>query len=384
MQPIESVYVHVPFCRHRCGYCNFALVADRDYLIDRYLNALSIELEQASPEPTALRTLYFGGGTPSHLSNRHLEQIVRMLSRYFSISNETEFTLEANPQDLLQDRADGLNKLGINRVSLGVQSFDDQKLKRLDRDHTADDIRYAIDECHRFANSISIDLIFDAPDESIEDWERELSRVPDLGIHHVSTYELTYEKGTRFWSQLSKGGMEQGSEDKRLEMYKLAIESLGRVGLEQYEISSFALNGHRSMHNQVYWSGKPYWAFGPGASGYVSAKRYQNAASVNRYIQLLESGERPWSDLEALPDEQRCRELFAIGLRQLDGINPIEFERITGRGLASVCPTTVQHLHEIGMLTFERNRIRLSEAGKFVYDSIATEILNGLRETERS
>lgn len=388
-----AAYVHIPFCRHRCGYCNFALVADRDYLIDRYLSALALELARVAERPR-LQSLYLGGGTPSHLSDTQLSRLFGILRERMDWSGETEVTLEANPIDLQRDRSPLFRELGINRVSLGVQSFQPDKLKILERDHSAKQIAKAFENCRAFARSISIDLIFATPDETAEQWQADLEMALALDIDHISTYELTYEKGTRFWSLRSKGLQAEADEDLRCRMYEMAIRALSARGFEHYEISSLARPGHRSRHNQVYWSGAPYWGFGSSASGFLNGVRYTNAESTLRYIKLLESGERPVAHAHALPPIDLARELLAIGLRRLDGVNEREFEQTSGFTFAASAGPTLERLQNLGLIRGYRDDssaddnagpavIKLTERGILLYDSVAVEIIAATTPADR-
>ncbi len=388
-----AAYVHIPFCRHRCGYCNFALVANRDYLIDRYLAALALELSRVIGRPH-LHSLYLGGGTPSHLSDAQLAQLFTILRERLDWNAETEVTLEANPIDLQRDRSALFRELGINRVSLGVQSFQPAKLKILERDHSASQIARAVENCRKFARSISIDLIFATPSETAEQWHVDLELAQVLDIDHVSTYELTYEKGTRFWSRRSKGLQAEADEDLRCRMYDMAICSLTARGFEHYEISSFARPHHRPRHNQVYWSGAPYWGFGSSASGFLNGVRYTNAESTLRYIKLLESGERPVAHAHALPPIDLARELLAIGLRRLDGVGEREFQQVSGFTFAATAGPTLERLQNLKLIRGFHDGatagddtspavVKLTERGILLYDSVAVEIIAAATAADR-
>ncbi len=238
----RSLYVHVPFCRHRCGYCNFTLVAGREDLIDRFLNAIEREMHWLQGKHE-VSTVFLGGGTPSHLNRNQLLRLSQVIRSRFEFSDECEFSVECNPNDLDDTRADAFSEMGVNRISLGAQSFDWEKLQILERSHTADDIRAAVALARKFARSVSLDLIFAAPGETHEGWVADLEQAVALSPDHISTYELTYEKGTSFWARRLKGQLEQADEERRADMYLAAIELLDRSGLQHYEISSFAAGG---------------------------------------------------------------------------------------------------------------------------------------------
>lgn len=262
MKAPRSVYVHVPFCRHHCGYCNFTLVADRDYLIDDYLQALEIEISQVEGRPL-VDTIYLGGGTPSRLPARALSFLLKMLDQRFQLAADGEFTIEVNPEDLPGDIDEVIADSPINRISLGIQSFHAEKLRSLDRPHDVNEIERAMDSAHRIVDRISLDLIFAAPHDSSEIWSQDLQRASASPATHISTYELTYEKGTRFWNQMNRQELTAKDDETCAQYYEDTIEQLTAAGFEHYEISSFAKAGHRSRHNLVYWSGIPIWPSDP-------------------------------------------------------------------------------------------------------------------------
>lgn len=370
----RSVYVHIPFCRHRCGYCNFSLVAGRDYLIERFLSALEIEigwLDQTYP----IDTLFLGGGTPSHLSPAQLHRLSHILDSRFILQRSSEVTAECNPNDLDERQMAALAKLGVNRISLGVQSFDPVKLKTLDREHTIAEIGTAIEVARKHGATISLDLIFAAPDEQLATWQSDLKTAIKLNPDHVSTYELTYEKGTRFWNGLLRGDLHQSDEDLRADMYSMAIRLLNQAGLKQYEVSSFAQTGNRCMHNFRYWTGDSYFAFGPGASRFVDGIRETNHQSTMRYLKLVEQGEPPVADREHLVGAAAARERLAIGLRTIDGVCGTEFEQRSGMSVSSVLGVLEERWIQEDLLICRDDHWRLTNRGILLCDRIAAEIL---------
>lgn len=369
----RSAYIHIPFCRHRCGYCNFSLVANRDYLIDRFLNALQNEIESL-PDRINLDTLFLGGGTPSHLSPGQLKRLKQMIGNRFDLVPDAEVTAECNPNDLDPARCHALADFGVNRISLGVQSMDTNKLIRLDRDHSAEDVAKAIDLSRGFARSISIDLIFAAPTETIDQWKQDLMSAIDIGPDHVSTYELTFEKGTQFWNQLRRGSLSQAEEELRAEMYEWVMHFLPQRGYGQYEISSFAKSGHVCRHNQVYWNGRPYLAFGPGASSFIDGVRQTNHSSTMRYLKLVEEGKSPLALTEKLPPQEAARELLAIGLRMVVGVNQQQFQHRTGFFVSDLLGSRFEDWQDNRILENWDGNIRLTPRGRLVYDQVAIEI----------
>ena len=378
----RSVYIHVPFCRHRCGYCNFALVAGRDYLINRFLSALETEIGWLD-RTYEIETLFLGGGTPSHLSPSQLNRLSEIIKSRFLLSGSAEVTAECNPNDLDEARMKALSQLGVNRISLGVQSLDANKLKSLERDHTIDDVRSAVSIAKTFGADVSIDLIFAAPSETLAEWNFDLDNAMELQPNHFSTYELTYEKGTQFWNRLGRGEVSVSGEELRADMYSLAIEKLRSAGFIQYEVSSFAQAEKQCRHNRAYWIGDPFFAFGPGAARFVDGIRETNHQSTTRYLKLIESGESPVSDREYLDQMDAAKERLAIGLRMLEGVSDADFLRRTGVQVVEVLGDLQHKLVENGLLISPdvpkesgiQRRWKLTGKGILVCDWIAGEIV---------
>lgn len=370
----RSLYIHVPFCRHRCGYCNFTLVAGRDHLIERFLNTLEREIGWLERE-YEIETLFLGGGTPSHLSPQQLGRLGSIIRTRFVIASGAEVTAECNPNDLDNERMQALAGLGVNRISLGVQSLNPAKLRRLERDHSLDDITRAFETARDFNARVSMDMIFAAPEETLSQWQVDLESAISLSPDHVSTYELTYEKGTRFWNSLSRGELNESGEDLRSDMYAFAIERLGQVGLEQYEVSSFAQPDRQCRHNLCYWIGDPFFAFGPGAARFVDGIRETNHQSTMQYMRLVEADLSPVSDRENLPAEAAAKERLAIGLRMVAGLNGVDFEQRTGFSIPQVFGHLDDQLIDNGLLVRSRGNWRLSRRGMMLCDWIAGEIV---------
>ncbi len=372
--PPVSLYVHVPFCRHRCGYCNFALVANRPYLVQRYLRAIESELSQL-PDMAPLRTLYFGGGTPSHLDETDFGQLMSAVTKHIPLGPVVEISLEANPQDVTPERVALWRSLGVTRVSLGVQSFESAKLKILERDHDRHQIELAVKLLKQASLTISLDLIFGTPGETIDNWMGELEKANALPIHHLSTYELTYEKGTVFWNRMQRGELQRLDEDLRGDLYAATIDFLRQNDWQQYEISSFSRDGNRCRHNVNYWNGNSWLAVGPSAASYFQGQRWTNHASPVRYLQLIEANQSAIAFHEQLPPNAAARELLAVGLRQIDGINIREYCYFAGMSPQSAAGNAIDRLIDLGMLEVGPEIIKLTRSGLMVYDSIAAELL---------
>ena len=372
--PPRAAYVHVPFCRHRCGYCNFTLVADRDDLIAAYIRALGTELSGLR-WPRQVDTLFLGGGTPTHLSTRQLEMLIGEVLRWLPLSPGAEFSVEANPADLDQAKVELLAALGVTRLSLGAQSFAPRKLALLERDHQADTIVLSAQSARRHFRSVSLDLIFGTPGETLDEWRRDLERVLTLSPNHVSTYGLTFEKGTSFWSRRRRGELRQIDEELERDMYVAAIDELTAAGFEHYEVSNFAQPGHRCRHNEVYWTGREYFAFGAGAARFVDGCREVNHRSTSAYLTRIRDGKSPVAEREMLSAEQHARECLVFGLRRLEGVDRGEFFAETGQTVDSLVGEPLRRFVELGLLEQENGRVRLTRKGLMISDSLWPEML---------
>nr|NIP86926.1 radical SAM family heme chaperone HemW [Planctomycetales bacterium] len=372
--PPRSAYIHVPFCAHRCGYCNFTLVAGRDDLVPAYLRALETELQQLG-RPRPVDTLYFGGGTPTQLDVNSLAQLLHIVLPWFPLGRDAEFTVEANPADLTAEQMGVLTAAGATRISLGGQSFDDAKLSTLQRDHTAGDIQTAVQRVREHGQQVALDLIFAVPGETREVWHRDLDRAVEAGVDHLSTYGLTYEKGTEFWTRRHQGQLQPVGDEDELAMYESAIDQLTAAGFQHYEVSNFARPGRRSRHNEAYWTGGGYYAAGPGAVERVGYLRQSNHRSTTTYIRRLACGESPVAEVERLSVEDLARERLIFGLRRLEGIDEIEFQRETGFELDALAGPAIRRYVDQGLLSRQAGRLRLTRRGLVVSDTIWPDLL---------
>jgi oxygen-independent coproporphyrinogen-3 oxidase len=368
----RSAYIHVPFCVHRCGYCDFTLVAGRDDLIDAYLEALAIELARLE-RPREVDTLFFGGGTPTHLPASQLARLLALTRRWFPPAPGAEICVEANPAGLDDAKVAVLADAGVNRVSLGVQSFDTQMLELLERDHRGADVSAVIARLRPAIPNIGLDLIFGVPGQTVELWQLTLAAALALEPTHVSTYGLTFEKGTAFQSRLDKGLLNKCDEELERTMYAVAMDELPRAGLEQYELSNFARPGFRCRHNEVYWAGRPFFGFGPGAARYAGGRRELNHRSVTTWINRVLAGHSPIADAEELSPEGRARELVMLNLRRCSGLSLAEFHEQTGFDFRELAGDTLpRHLRQ-GLLEEHDGYVRLTREGRFLADTVFSE-----------
>jgi oxygen-independent coproporphyrinogen-3 oxidase len=376
MSPADprSAYIHVPFCLHRCGYCDFAVIAGRDDLIEPFLAALAKELSWLG-SPRAVETLYVGGGTPSHLPVAELARLCELLVTWHPLLLDCEWTVEANPETLTADRLAVLAEQGVTRISLGVQSFQDAKLTALDRRHDRAAALAAVERVHAAGLQASVDLIFAAPGETIADWRRDLADAVSLESGHISTYGLTFESGTAFTVARTRGKLHELDEELQRTMYAEAIDSLSAAGFTHYEVSNFRRPGCHSRHNEVYWAGKEYYAAGPGAARYVGGVRETNIRSTLGYLARVEAGESPVADREELPPEARARERLVLGLRRLRGVDKLAFSAASGYEVDALAGPAIQKFAAAGLLDDSPANVRLTREGLFVSDGIWPELL---------
>src|SRR5262245_47331943 len=370
----RAAYVHVPFCAHHCGYCDFAIATGQDHLIELYLDALAAELAALGP-PQPVRTLFLGGGTPTYLGRAQLDRLLADVTRWLPPEPGHEFSVEANPGTFDADKVAVLADRGVTRVSLGAQSFHPHLLGVLERDHRPADVPRAVEMVRRRIANVSLDLIFGVPGQTLAEWRADVEQALALGPDHVSTYGLTYEKGTPLWKQRERGQVAALGEEQELAMYSTAIDVLESAGLEQYEISSFARPGRRCRHNQVYWANEAYFGFGMGAARYVEGRRETNTRDLKTYLSKALSGEPAAFQGEKLEGEERAFETLALNLRRREGVERERFREQTGFDLDALAGTAIKRQVE-GELLFDDGRsVSLTRRGKYVADAVIETLL---------
>lgn len=369
----SAAYIHVPFCRHRCGYCNFSVVADRADLIDQFL--LAIDQELAALSRPRVRTVFVGGGTPTHLDTRQLQRLLGLIRSRLDIQSGCEFSIEGNPEDISQPKLEVLSEHGVNRLSLGIQSFADSKLRTLERSHSGQSAIETVHTASQWIANVSLDLIFAAPGESIEVWGQDLETAVALPISHLSTYALSFEKGTSFWSRRHRGELRPLDESLEVEMYQLARKTTARAGLEHYEISNFARPGFQCRHNLSYWEGQGWYAAGPGAARFVSGRREVNHRSTTTYLRRMEIGQNATAESEPISLTQFARERAAFGMRMLAGIDIDALSQETGVELQDECGDAIRTCVEEGLLQEFEQRLRLTDRGILFADTVASRLL---------
>ena len=374
---IEGLYVHVPFCDGKCGYCAFYSVRYEPALADTWLRALLAEAEHRRSQlgPFVPETIYFGGGTPTLLSAGQLEPLLGLAC----LGQGGEWTVEANPGSVDTEKLRRLRVRGVNRISLGVQSMDDRHLALLGRRHTVADIRAAVTsiEAAGFDNW-SLDLIACVPGVSRTDWERTLGEAVALEPRHVSVYALTGEEGSALARKLESGAVSLLNDDEQLAMLDTAEEILGAAGFRRYEISNYAQPGHECRHNLACWQGRDYVGLGCAASSRVAARRWTNRPDLAAYVQALECGRLPPGDEEELSPSTDAVERLVFGLRMTEGVDVeavMDATGLSGSPVAAIWYRTFARLQGDGLVQGDGNRWHLTRRGREVADHVAVELM---------
>lgn len=373
---MAGIYIHIPFCKTRCIYCDFYSTTHSE-LKERYIHALCRELEirrqYLQGEP--IETIYFGGGTPSQLSGEDFQQVFDTIEKTYGMKQVQEITLEANPDDLTPQYVQTLAKLPFNRISMGLQTFDEATLRLLNRRHTAAQAITAIERCREAGfRNISIDLIYGLPGETAECWEHDLTQAIALNPEHISAYHLIYEEGTPIYKMLQQHRVSEVDEESSVHFFSSLIDRLTAAEYEHYEISNFCRPGYPSRHNTSYWQGIPYLGCGPSAHSFNRREREWNIASLNKYLQGIESGERAY-ETEILDTTTRYNECIITSIRTSQGLSLTKLKEEFGTELWQYCLSMAAPSIKNGMLEEKEGNLRLTRKGIFISDSIMSDLL---------
>ena len=364
-----SAYVHIPFCTQICYYCDFSKVFIKNQPVDSYLEHLLQEFH--SYDIQKLRTLYIGGGTPTALSASQLKVLLEGLTKNLDLSMLEELTIEANPGDLDADKIAVLQNSAVNRVSLGVQTFDDKMLKKIGRSHTEKDIYENIDRLKLAGfDNISIDLIYALPGQTMDQVKDNVAKAIALDIPHMSLYSLILENHTVFMNRMRRGKLPLPKEEVEAEMFEYIIAELEKAGFEHYEISNFSKLGFESRHNLMYWDNAEYYGIGAGASGYVDGVRYKNHGPIRHYLKAVEEGSARINEEHLSQREQMEEEMF-LGLRKKSGVSMARFEEKFERSFQELYGEIVKDLIQQGLMQLDGDRVRMTKRGLFLGDTVA-------------
>jgi len=364
----HSVYIHIPFCTNKCYYCDFnSFVTQNQQLVWDYLYALEQEIifTMKQTPPDAIQTIFVGGGTPTFLSAEQMQYFLNTVRQH--IPNQTddiEFTMEANPGTTDPEKLIVMRQGGVNRLSYGVQAFDDELLRKIGRIHDSIQVFRSLHDARQagFTN-ISIDLIFGLPGQTVELFKKTLEQAFELGLQHFSAYSLKVEENTLFHVLYEKNQLILPAEEEEVAMYELVRKEMKAQGYRQYEISNFSRDGYESRHNKTYWKNEEYYGIGAGAHGYVERKRHVNAGPVQQYMQLVKQSGLPRIEEFAVSDREAMEEFMIMGLRLMEGISKAEFSKRYGKRIEDVFGEQITDLEKLGLLERMGDRVQLTEKG---------------------
>lgn len=387
---MAGLYIHIPFCASRCIYCGFYSTTSlklRQQYVDAVCREMILRSERSEVRGERVDTVYLGGGTPSQLTTDQLRQLFLYINKVYQLPSslgeaegEAEITIEMNPDDVTAEYAAVLSQVGINRVSMGAQTFDDERLRFLHRRHTASQVRQAVDILRKAGiRNISIDLMYGFPDETLDDWQRDIDAALALDVEHISAYCLMIEENTPLWKWIDENGEWRMDEELERQMYELLIDKLTVAGFEHYEISNFAKPGYRSRHNSSYWQDIPYIGLGAAAHSYTvlegspserTTVRSWNVADIQQYIKAIERGELP-SEQEVIDADTHYNDRITVALRTCDGLNLTTLSDRHRR----YCLKEAQRFLDDGLLQLHDNRLTLTRKGLFVSDYIMSTLI---------
>jgi len=378
-----SLYVHIPFCHTRCHYCDFNTYAGMLPLREPYVRALLTEIGMASAltklpggKPRRSRTIFFGGGTPSLLSVSQVSRILDACYDNFAVDEDAEITLEANPGTLSREQLVGLRAAGVNRLSMGAQSFDAELLKTLGRIHSPKDITQAVRDAQAAGfTSINVDFMFGLPGQTMRHWRETIERALDLHIEHLSLYSLIIEEGTPFYTWTHEGRITPGDEDLCADMYEYADERLHAAGYVNYEISNWSLPGFQSRHNLTYWHNLPYIGVGAGAYSSFGGRRFSNVREPAEYIRMLKAQQWPEVESETVDKAQAMSETAFLALRTAQGLHLPTFEQRFALPFAQFAGDRLHMVEEAGLLEREPEWLRLSKRGRLLGNEVFLRLL---------
>lgn len=371
----RGVYIHIPFCHQICNYCDFNKVFFKNQPVDEYIEAVGKEIEMAvrqNPQQfNHIETIYLGGGTPTALSANQITRLLELIKTYLPTKQLIEFSSEANPDELSEDKLQALIDGGVNRLSMGVQSFNQDLLKKIGRTHSNEHVYETIQKAKMIGfHNISIDLMYGLPGQTFEQWEDTLEKALDLNLPHYSAYSLIVEPKTIFYIQYAKGKLSLPTEDSEADMYDLLMKKMEAKRIHQYEISNFALDGHISTHNKIYWDNDEYAGFGAGAHGYLNGIRYSNHGPIKKYIESIAEEKRPLLNSHQVTQDEKMEEQMFLGLRKTEGVSFKEFQSKFSMPMKNIYGDIIQQLVNEGLIIEDEVGVRLTRKGRFVGNEV--------------
>lgn len=370
---IQAAYIHIPFCEHICHYCDFNKVFLKGQPVDEYIDCLAKEMKITLQEtPTShFNSIFIGGGTPTALNEHQLEKLCLMIKENLPYNKNTEFTVEANPNDLSAEKLKILFDAGVNRISFGVQTFNEELLKRIGRTHRKADVFQSIDAAKKIGfENISIDLIYSLPGQTVADFKETLETAFSLNIQHYSGYSLIVEPKTVFYNLLNKGKLPLPGEDVEAEMYEILMEEMEKHGFQQYEISNFSKQGFESRHNLTYWNNEPYYGFGAGAHSYVNGFRISNHGPLKKYMDAIYLSELPIMQKHEVIKREKIEEEMFLGLRKTAGVSIEHFINKFDENPVGIFAKELSDLTERKLINVTKEHIQLTKKGRLLGNEV--------------
>jgi len=368
---INSLYIHIPFCMKKCIYCDFLSVPYDEALAMGYIDAMLKELELRRNSAGTLKTVYIGGGTPTTIPTPALIRLLKTIRDVFGIAPDAELTIEANPGTVTREMLSALSESGITRLSMGVQSFNDEELKVLGRIHDFSEALKSIAAArHAGITNLSIDLIYGIPGQTLKSWTQTVSTAIEISPQHISSYELTPEKDTPLHELISTGNLEKPDEDTIIMMYSHAIDRLGEAGYSHYEISNFAKPGFQCIHNLNYWNRGQYLGIGAGAHSFIADRRIKNTGDIRTYMEQVSQGDLPEAEVIEISCEDAIKESIFLGLRKTEGLDINEFREDLNIDILKISDRLIQE----GLLTSDGTHVALTRKGIVVSNTVITEL----------
>jgi putative oxygen-independent coproporphyrinogen III oxidase len=369
---VKSAYIHIPFCEHICHYCDFNKFYLEGQPVDEYLISLGQEMRDrvSSGNSEEIDTIFVGGGTPTALNAKQLDKLCEEITKSLPY-NKGEFTFEANPGDLTEDKMKVLIDHGVNRLSFGVQSFNDDLLKGIGRSHRSKDVYTSLETARKVGfSNISIDLIYSLPKQTEEDFQDTLTKALDLQLPHYSAYSLIVEPKTVFYNLMRKGKLPLPTQEQEANMYEVLIDTMAKYGINQYEISNFAKEGYESKHNLVYWDNNEYYGLGAGAHGYINGVRYSNYGPLKKYMSPIAVGSLPTIQEHRVTKEEMMEEEMFLGLRKVEGVSKSTFSKKFGCTIESVFKSSLDEMENRKLLMVNDERVALTKQGRFLGNEV--------------
>ncbi|MBE6183978.1 radical SAM family heme chaperone HemW [Heyndrickxia ginsengihumi] len=370
---MKAAYIHIPFCEHICYYCDFNKFLLNGQPVDEYIDMLLKEMKMkiSNAPKTELSTIFVGGGTPTALNEGQLQKLLEGIRAILPYNGEGEFTFEANPGETSEEKLKLLFDYGVNRLSFGVQSFNDRLLEKIGRSHRVKDVFSTLNKAQKVGfENISIDLMFGLPTQTIEDFQETLNIAMSLQLPHYSSYSLIIEPKTIFYHLMNKGKLPLPTEEAEADMYQLLMMEMDKHGLNQYEISNFALPGYESQHNLIYWNNEEYFGFGAGAHGYENGIRVANYGAVKKYINMLKDHALPILEQHVETKSEKMEEEMFLGLRKNEGVSIAHFREKFHEDITKLFASSIQEMERRGLLERHGDFIRLTREGRFLGNEV--------------